>query len=94
VESEPGTLIDKLRLWRDQIYAVGLEANGCIGTLWLPVYRFDKRVRGLLKAKPFLSVTIERSFVALLASIPPGFVIPEAMECSMQWNVIYCNTRR
>lgn len=31
--------------------------------------RSDKRVRELLKEKPFLSVTIERSFVAILASM-------------------------
>ena len=57
--------------------------------------RSDKRVRELLKEKPFLSVTIERSFVAILASMCdcrfPGFVIPEAMECSMQWNGMGCN---
>jgi hypothetical protein len=31
--------------------------------------RFDKGVRELLKEKPFLSVTIERGLVAILASI-------------------------
>lgn len=49
--------------------------------------RSDKRVRELLKEKPFLSVTIERSFVAILASMCDCLPVSSFQK---QWNVV-CN---